>query len=123
MTRGGAPWAAFGVMGGATQPQGQAWIVQNLVDFGMGLQEAGDAPRVVHEGSPTPTGEPARAAGRVRVESGFDEAALRGLVQRGHDLGRGGDVFGGYQAVARDPATGVLFAATESRKDGTAAGY
>ena len=123
LRREGAPWAAFGVMGGATQPQAHAWIVCNKVDFGMNWQEAGDAPRVVHEGSSSPTGERMRGAGVVRVESGFREEALRELLLRGHEVARGLDVFGGYQAVARDPATGVLAAATESRKDGTAAGY
>lgn len=123
LSRDGRPWAAFGVMGGATQPQAHAWVVSNLIDFGMNFQEAGDAPRVVHEGSSSPTGKPARGLGRVLVESGFDPGALDELRRRGHRVQRGGDVFGGYQAVAREPLSGVLIGASEARKDGQAAGY
>ncbi|NBD37194.1 MAG: gamma-glutamyltransferase [Verrucomicrobia bacterium] len=123
LTRGGEPLCAFGVMGGATQPQAHAQIVVNLVDFGLNLQEAGDAPRIVHSGDSEPTGERMSDGGSVALESGFPLATLRELKLRGHriewDLGG----FGGYQAVWRDPETGVYRGASESRKDGQAAGY
>ncbi len=121
-TRDGAPWMAFGVMGGDVQPQGHAWILQNLLDHGMDLQEAGDAPRVRHEGSSEPTGFRARDGGEVLLEPGFAPEALDGLRARGHRarVAAGGG-YGGYQAVARE---GDAWAgASESRKDGHAGGY
>lgn len=121
LTRDGEPWCAFGVMGGATQPQAHAWVVMNLVDFGMNLQEAGDAPRVVHRGSSQPTGEVMTDGGTVYLETGFGWEALRGLENRGHRLGVTTGGYGGYQAVMRQD--GVLIGASESRKDGMAAGF
>lgn len=123
LTRGGEAWCAFGVMGGATQPQGQAQIVVNLVDFGMNLQEAGDAPRFVHDGSQEPTGTPMKEGGKLALEKGVPESVRAELTRRGHHLVEMPNNFGGYQAVCRDPATGVLSGASESRKDGNAAGY
>ncbi len=123
VTRDGEPLIAFGVMGGATQPQGHAWIMMNLFDFDMNLQEAGDAPRVIHDGSSEPTGERMTEGGTVYVESGFPEATIRELMERGHRIGRVVGDFGGYQAVMRDPKTGVYHGASESRKDGMAAGF
>ncbi len=123
ITRDGKPWISFGVMGGATQPQAHAQIVMNLIDFGMNLQEAGDAPRVVHDGSSEPTGERMTDGGTAYVESGFPEETLRGLMERGHHIARTVGDFGGYQAILRDPDTGVYHGASESRKDGQAAGY
>ncbi len=123
LTKGGEPWCAFGVMGGATQPQGQAQIVVNLVDFGMNLQEAGDAPRFVHEGSSEPTGTTMTDGGRLALERGVPDAVRRELERRGHRLVDMPGNFGGYQAVCRDPKTGVLSGASESRRDGMAAGY
>ncbi|MFT5286754.1 MAG: gamma-glutamyltranspeptidase/glutathione hydrolase [Planctomycetota bacterium] len=117
------PWISFGVMGGATQPQMHAEIVINLVDFDMNLQEAGDAPRLVHTGSSQPTGERMLDGGRVNLESGFGEAQIRELVKRGHDIGHAVGLYGGYQAIMRDLKTGVYFGASESRKDGQASGY
>ena len=122
ITKSGAPWIAFGVMGGATQPQAHAEIVMNLVDFGMNLQEAGDAARVVHTGSSQPTGSTMTDGGKVHLESGLLDAAS-GLKARGHVITTGTGVFGGYQAIMRDPQTGVLHGASESRKDGQAAGW
>jgi len=122
-TRDGEPWLAFGVMGGATQPQAHAQIIMNLVDFGMNLQEAGDAPRIVHRGSSQPTGERMADGGVVYVESGFSEETLRELDRRGHAIGRTSGGFGGYQAILRDREQGVWIGASESRKDGHAAGY
>jgi gamma-glutamyltranspeptidase / glutathione hydrolase len=119
----GAPFLCFGAMGGATQPQAHAQIVANIVDFKMNLQEAGDAPRLVHTGSSDPTGVRMKTGGQVFLESGFPYESVRGLIERGHQVGwaRGG--FGGYQAIGYDPATGVFRGASDSRKDGLAAGF
>jgi gamma-glutamyltranspeptidase/glutathione hydrolase len=117
---------AFGVMGAAMQPQGQVQVLTNIVDFGMGLQAAGDAPRVRHEGSTEPTGAPPLAGGgTVHLEPGFDAAAVANLAARGHRVEPVGSraAFGGYQAIRRDLRTGVYFGASESRKDGHAAGF
>jgi gamma-glutamyltranspeptidase/glutathione hydrolase len=123
LTKDGKPWVSFGVMGGATQPQAHALIVMNLVDFDMNLQEAGDAPRLVHTGSSQPTGEAMTDGGELHLESGFDPAAVAELEKRGHTIGSQKGLFGGYQAILRDPRTGVYYGASESRKDGQAAGY
>jgi gamma-glutamyltranspeptidase/glutathione hydrolase len=123
---GGDALLAFGVMGAAMQPQGQVQVLTNMLDFGMGLQGAGDAPRVRHEGSTEPTGAPPFAhGGTVYLEHGFDAAAGDGLRARGHRIENvsSGAAFGGYQAIRRDLKTGVYFGASESRKDGHAAGY
>jgi gamma-glutamyltranspeptidase/glutathione hydrolase len=120
----GSPNIAFGVMGGSMQPQGHAQIIINLVDFGMNLQEAGDAARARHLGSSQPTGTAMVDGGTVALESGVPAAVRSELARRGHDLTDGRRVsFGGYQAIRRDPETGVYAGATESRKDGVAAGY
>ncbi len=123
VTKDGAPFLAFGVMGGATQPQMHAQIVVNVVDFGMNLQEAGDAPRMLHSGSSQPTGERMQDGGEVHLESGFDYEVVRELKRRGHQLTWAVGPFGGYQAIGLDPASGVYVGASESRKDGQAAGY
>ncbi len=117
----GAPWLAFGVMGGDMQPQGQAQIIVNLVDYGLGLQEAGDSPRWRHEGSSTPTGSAARGQGVLHLEDGVPDATRAGLAALGWTLGATDGGFGGYQAVARGP--GVYAAASEMRKDGLALAY
>ncbi len=109
-------------MGGATQPQAHAQILINLVDFGMNLQEAGDAPRFRHLGSSQPTGTEMTDGGTVSLESGVSDAVRRELLRRGHTLEESLS-FGGYQAIRRDPVTGVYAGATESRKDGSASGY
>ena len=124
--RDGEALLAFGVMGAAMQPQGQVQVLSNLLDFGMGLQAAGDAPRVRHEGSTEPTGAPALAGGgTVHLEPGFDAAAIEGLRARGHRIEPAGNrgAFGGYQAVRRELRTGTYCGASESRKDGHAAGF
>jgi gamma-glutamyltranspeptidase / glutathione hydrolase len=124
VTKDGAPLMAFGVMGGATQPQGHAQIVINMVDFGMGVQEAGDAPRMLHTGSSQPTGERMTDGGTLHLESGIAQwETVRDLMGRGHRIEWNRGSFGGYQAIWRDPATGVYHGASESRKDGQAAGY
>ena len=123
VTRDGEPWLSFGVMGGATQPQAQAWVLMNIIDFGMNLQEAGDAPRLVHVGSSQPTGSVMTDGGEVALESGFDANVIEKLVRLGHTIGSRKGLFGGYQAVMKDSQHGVWVGASESRKDGHAAGY
>jgi len=124
VTRGGKPWLAFGVMGGDFQPQGHVQILVNLIDFGMNLQEAGDAPRLAHEGSSDPTGAPMEAdGGAISVEGGFAPAVLEALAKLGHRFVERRNVYGGYQAVLRDPESGVYFGASDPRKDGQAAGW
>ncbi len=114
---------SFGVMGGATQPQAHAQIIVNLVDFDMNLQEAGDAPRILHTGSSEPTGEVMTDGGAVHLETGFSHAVQRELAARGHRVALDIGSFGGYQAVLYEPRQGVYYGASESRKDGQAAGY
>jgi gamma-glutamyltranspeptidase/glutathione hydrolase len=120
-TRDGAPWMAFGVMGGDMQPQGQAQIMVNRIDYGLGLQEAGDSPRWHHEGSSEPTGEPQHGVGTLRLETGVPEATKQGLAALGWSLGKSDGGFGGYQAIERLP--GRYAAASEMRKDGLALAY
>jgi len=120
----GEPVMAFGLMGGAMQPQGHVQIVCNLVDFGMGLQEAGDAARYHHKGSTEPTRDDRMLDGGVlEVESGVDADVIEELRRRGHTVEVTTGPFGGYQAVWRDRATGVYWGASEMRKDGQAGGY
>ena len=124
ITREGKPFVSFGVMGGHMQPQGHAQIVMNLVDFGMNLQEAGDAPRIQHIGSSEPTGEQMKDGGQVALEFGFPSETERDLVKLGHKIGRASaGSFGGYQAIKVDLTNHVYYGASESRKDGQAAGY
>ncbi|MEW6018192.1 MAG: gamma-glutamyltransferase [Pseudomonadota bacterium] len=120
-TRGGEPWLAFGVMGGDMQPQGQAQIISNMVDYDLALQEAGDAPRWHHEGSSEPTGEAQKGTGALRLETGVPEATRKALADMGWTIGASDGGFGGYQAIERWP--GRYAAATEMRKDGVALGY
>jgi gamma-glutamyltranspeptidase/glutathione hydrolase len=122
-TRDGKPWLAFGLMGGDMQPQGHVQVIVNLIDFGMDLQEAGDAARYYHTGSSEPTGTLMTTGGTLALESGVPAEVRRELVRRGHRVADQVGIFGGYQAVARDPVTGVLSGASESRKDGCAMGY
>jgi gamma-glutamyltranspeptidase / glutathione hydrolase len=119
----GKPWLSFGVMGGATQPQAHAQIIINLVDYGMNLQEAGDAPRILHVGSSEPTGETMEDGGTVYLESGISQDVKRDLVERGHRVGVNVGSFGGYQAILWDEKNQVYLGASESRKDGQAGGY
>jgi gamma-glutamyltranspeptidase/glutathione hydrolase len=120
----GVPDTAFGLMGGDMQPQGHVQIVVNLVDFGLNLQEAGDALRFHHTGSSEPTGTAMRSGGVLHLEQGLPVEVYRDLDNRGHRIEQTSPgTFGGYQIIHRDPQTGVLAGATESRKDGMAAGY
>ena len=119
----GKPWISFGLMGGAMQPQGHAQIVINMIDFGMSLQAAGDAARIRHSGSSQPTGSQMTAGGVVHLETAFSEATRDALEKMGHTLGDSDGGFGGYQAIMWDEDQGVYYGASESRKDGHAAGY
>ncbi|MFM1945599.1 MAG: gamma-glutamyltransferase [Verrucomicrobiota bacterium] len=124
VTKGGKPWMSFGVMGGDMQPQGHVQVLVNLIDFGMSLQEAGDAPRMHHVRSSEPTGERMVDGGQLNVEAGFEPEVLEELRRRGHRLGSEPTAYyGGYQAIMRDVEQGVYWGASESRKDGQAGGY
>lgn len=119
----GKPLISFGLMGGAMQPQGHAQIIINMLDFGMNLQEAGDAARINHTGSSQPTGTAMTDGGVVHLESTFSEQTRRALEKLGHTLGDSDGSFGGYQAIMRDHEEGAWHGASEVRKDGQAAGY
>ncbi len=120
-TGGGEPWRAFGVRGGDMQPQGQAQIIANLVDYDLDIQAAGDSPRWHHEGSSEPTGEPQQGVGTLRLETGVPEATRQGLAALGWKFGPSDGGFGGYECIQRWP--GRYAAATEMRKDGAALAY
>jgi gamma-glutamyltranspeptidase/glutathione hydrolase len=123
VTRDGKPVFVFGVMGGDMQPQGQVQVLVNWIDFGMNIQMAGDAARVRHEGSASPTGIPADAdGGVVHYESGLPQETLEALARRGHRLQASRSSFGGYQGILIDWQRGILHGATESRNDGLALG-
>lgn len=123
ITKDGKPFMSFGLMGGATQPQGHTQIVTNIIDFGMNIQEAGDAPRILHFGSSQPTGEVMTDGGKINLETGFDYETIRELVKMGHDVSFSVGNYGGYQAIMYDAENNVYYGASESRKDGQAAGY
>lgn len=123
VTKDGKPYMSYGVMGGATQPQMHAQILINMIDFGMNLQEAGDAPRILHTGSSQPTGEQMDDGGAVSLENGFSDNTRRELIKMGHVLQEAVGPYGGYQAIKWDGEEGVYTGASESRKDGHAAGY
>lgn len=110
-------------MGGDFQPLGHVQIAMNLIDFGMNLQEAGDAPRLSHSGGSDPTGKGAPERGEIQLESGFDYQVIRELMQMGHKVGYSFGDYGGYQAIMYDTTRKIYFGASESRKDGQAAGY
>ena len=125
----GKPFMTLGLMGGGMQPQGHVQVLINMVDFGMNIQEAGDAARINHDGGRQPTepltGPSANPLGTLNVEPGIPAATIERLRAMGHKVRvvDNGIMFGGYQAIARDPETGVYSGATEMRKDGQASGY
>src|SRR6266496_3601642 len=122
----GKPWEAFGVMGGGMQPQGHVQVLTNQIDFGLNVQEAGDASRWQHEGDNEPTGEKmSESGGYVEVESGIPYETVRELRKKGHDVRFDVGGYGGYQAIKVEMHDGqrVYVGASESRKDGQAAGY
>lgn len=117
------PVFVFGVMGGDMQPQGHAQVLMNWIDFGMNIQMAGDAARIRHDGSATPTGvAEAEKGGTVLLESGIPQSTVSALKAKGHQTSTGGS-FGGYQGILIDWEGGILHGATEARKDGAALGY
>ena len=123
VTKNNVPYLSFGVMGGGAQPQMHAQVIMNMIDFGMNTQEAGDAPRILHSGSSQPTGSEMTDGGYVSLESGFAVETRRALLKKGHVLRDVSGAFGGYQAIRYDANNKVYFGASESRKDGHAAGY
>ena len=123
VTRKGKALFSFGVMGGSMQPQGHVQVLCNILDFGMNIQEAGDAPRFRHGGSSQPMGDVMTDGGIVYLESGVDPAVRRELMKRGHRIMETVGGYGGYQGIWIDPVSGVLAGASESRKDGCAIGY
>ena len=111
VTKDGKPYISFGVMGGPMQPQGHVQVLSNIIDFGMNMQEAGDAARIRHSGS-------------VLVEPGVSDEVIHALERLGHGVRRaGGGSMGGYQAIRIDPDTGMLHGGSDPRKDGQAIGY
>ena len=123
VTKDNEPFLSFGVMGGDFQPMGHTQIIMNIIDFGMNIQEAGDAPRWDHTGGSTPMGIEGNGTGTIRLESGIPYKTIRGLMDRGHTIGTGRVIYGGYQAILWDKINKVYHGASESRKDGHAAGY
>jgi gamma-glutamyltranspeptidase/glutathione hydrolase len=122
VTKDGEPWMSFGLMGGAMQPQGHAQIIINMIDFGMDVQAAGDAPRIHHTGSSEPTGSSMKNGGILNLETGYPYGTIRELMRMGHQVQFANGPYGGYQAIYR-AKNGVYWGASESRKDGHAAGY
>ena len=124
VTKDDRPWLSFGLMGGDMQPQGHVQALCNIIDFGMDIQEAGDAARFNHSGSATPTGIPMDTyGGTVALEPGIHDEVAHALDARGHRVVQSVNGFGGYQAIMIDPDTGMLHGASEPRKDGCAIGY
>jgi len=122
--RGSKPWFVFGVMGADMQPQGQVQVLVNMLDFGMTVQAAGEAPRIDHIGSANPGGYPeAPNGGLVLAEHGIPDTTLAELVRRGHEVSRTSRNGGGYQGILIDPESGALHGGSESRSDGCAIGY
>ncbi len=121
----GAPVMSFGLMGGSMQPQGHVQVLVNMIDYGMNIQEAGDAARINHDGGRKPAGPNMDPVGVLNVESGVPEETVKRLRAMGHNVTvvDDGVIFGGYEAIWRDPETGVYAGATEMRKDGAVIGY
>jgi gamma-glutamyltranspeptidase / glutathione hydrolase len=107
----GKPYFSFGVMGGDHQAQGHVQVLANLIDFGMNVQEAGEAARVNHGNN------------GLQVESAVPMAVREALIQRGHKVTESIGSYGGYQGILLDPRTGVLMGGSDVRKDGLAIGY
>ena len=122
----GKPFMTLGNMGGAYQPLGHVSLITNIIDFGMDLQESGDALRWNHTGSTQPTdnlNSNPISVGIVGIETSIDPSVLRKLEEMGHKIIVGNGFFGRFQAIMKDSDTGVYYGASESRVDGQAAGY
>ncbi|MEO7961979.1 MAG: gamma-glutamyltransferase [Ginsengibacter sp.] len=124
VTKDDQPFMSFGVMGGGFQPEGHVEILMNMIDFGMNIQEAGDAPRIDHQGSSEPVGRVGEGVGTIYLESGFSFETIRALMDMGYKVAAGtpGN-FGGYQCIQWDAKQKVYHGASDPRKDGMAAGY
>ena len=109
--RDGKPYLSFGVMGGDNQPQGHTQVLLNIFEFGMNVQEAGEAPRFRHTG------------GKLGLESSISPEARRILTMKGHEVVTMNDAYGGFQGIMIDPKTGVLMGGSDPRKDGCAIGW
>jgi gamma-glutamyltranspeptidase/glutathione hydrolase len=109
--RGGRCVMPFGVMGADYQPMGHTHLVTNIVDYGMDVQQAIDAPRVFFVGENT------------EVENGVSAEAIAGLKARGHNVVVRAAPHGGGQAVQIDWERGLLIGGSDPRKDGCALGY
>ena len=123
VTKDGEPWLSFGLMGGSMQPQGHAQIIVNLVDFGMNVQEAGDAARIRHTGSSQPTDQSMKDGGKLYLETSINNQIRSQLKAMGHNVSENTHVYGGYQAIMYDTENNVYFGASDARKDGQASGY
>jgi gamma-glutamyltranspeptidase/glutathione hydrolase len=123
VTKDGKPWLSFGVMGGDMQAQGHAQVLSNIIDLGMDVQQAGDAPRFRHFGSSTPTGIAAVDGGTVGLEDGISDEVRRALAAKGHRVVESRAVHGGYQAIRIDVENRVLIGGSDPRKDGCAIGW
>jgi gamma-glutamyltranspeptidase/glutathione hydrolase len=123
VTKDGRPFLSFGLMGGDMQPQGHVQVLTDIIDFGLNVQEAGDAARWRHFGNAEPTGEPSAGIGTVEMETGIDPAVKAELQRRGYKIMQGTGGFGGYQAIMWDAKNRVYRGASEMRKDGEAIGY
>ena len=123
VTKDGVPFLSFGLMGGDMQPQGHVQVLTDIIDFGMNVQEAGDAARWHHTGNTEVTGEPSTGIGTVEMESGFAAGVKDELARRGYTVVPGTGNFGGYQAIMWDAKNRVYWGASEMRKDGEAIGY
>jgi gamma-glutamyltranspeptidase/glutathione hydrolase len=105
------------------QPQGQVQVLVNWIDFRMNIQMAGDAARIRHDGSATPTGKPENPPGGiVAVESGLPTSTIEAMRAMGHQVEYSRRSMGGYQGILIDWENGTLQGATESRNDGLALG-
>lgn len=125
LMQGDRPVMSFGLMGGGMQPQGHVQVLINWLVYGMDIQAAGDAARFLHDGGASPTDTTYEGYGVLYVEPGVAESTVERLRTMGHrvEYNDAGAMFGGYQAIYRDPDTGVYSGATEMRKDGTVTAY
>lgn len=125
LMQGDKPVMSFGLMGGGMQPQGHVQVLINWLDYGMDIQAAGDAARFLHDGGASPTDTDYQGYGVLYVEPGVPKNTVERLQAMGHKVKYNdvGAMFGGYQAIHRDPESGVYSGATEMRKDGTVAAY